>query len=148
MTAFRTAQLTTYTRIYHLLCYTYSMIRTDDCWHFAGHINSNGYGIVFSQGKRFYAHRLMLGNPSVKLQVDHLCRNRRCINPNHLELVSRRVNIIRGISPAGLNARKTHCLNGHKFTKENTLLSKDGRRCRTCNNRRMRDRYNRSYTRV
>lgn len=52
--------------------------------------------------------------------IDHLCRNRRCVNPTHMEVVTPNENWRRGASPVGINARKTHCKHGHEFTPENT----------------------------
>ena len=67
------------------------------------------------------------------LSIDHLCRNRRCCNPAHLEAVTNRENLLRGpTTQASRNAVKTHCINGHEFTEANTYYRKDGRTCRTC----------------
>jgi len=74
------------------------------------------------------------------LELDHLCRNRRCVNPVHLEPVTPIVNMRRGVSPFALNARKTHCKRGHEFTAESTYLTPDGRgrQCRVCCKEKMR----------
>jgi hypothetical protein len=68
------------------------------------------------------------------LHIDHLCRNRACVNPWHLEPVTNRVNGLRGESVAAQHARKTHCIRGHEFTTENTYPIKNGkgRGCREC----------------
>ena len=69
------------------------------------------------------------------MELDHLCRNRACINPNHLEAVTHRENCLRGASPPAHFARQTHCVNGHAFDETNTYLRHDGqgkRKCRTC----------------
>jgi len=64
-------------------------------------------------------------------EPDHLCRNRRCINPAHLEPVTRRENLRRGIGEH--RPGKTHCKRGHKFTVKNTYVTKAGfRNCREC----------------
>ena len=73
-------------------------------------------------------------------EPDHLCKNHRCWEPAHLEPVHRLENIRRGDSPSALNARKTHCLNGHPFNDANTYISPRGRReCRPCCARRSRE---------
>lgn len=67
------------------------------------------------------------------LELDHLCRNRRCCRPDHLEPVTHKENVLRGMAPSAINARKTHCKRGHEFTAENIYPSPDGvRRCREC----------------
>lgn len=71
--------------------------------------------------------------------IDHLCRNRGCVNPLHLQAVPMRENTLRGFGPSAENARKTHCKRGHEFTPENTYLH-DGRRiCKQCNRDRNRE---------
>ena len=116
----------------------------DQCWNYGGSISSKGYGTMsIPSGKRrtkvYKAHRVTYvafrGEIPVDIDTDHLCRNRRCVNPWHLELVTRRVNILRGTAPAAINACKTHCIRGHEYTPENTITGSDGaRRCRICNN--------------
>lgn len=88
------------------------------------------------------AHRLvwelLVGPIPQGKQIDHLCRNHACVNPEHLDIVTQRTNLLRGFGAAGLNARKTECKNGHPFTPENTYLYPAGRgrgtwrNCRTC----------------
>lgn len=99
----------------------------------------NGYGqIGDGQGKVVRAHRaayeLERGPIPAGLELDHLCRTPCCVNPYHLEPVTRRENQRRGMGPTGINARKTHCLRGHEFTPENTYLLPNGagRSCKAC----------------
>ena len=109
------------------------------CWWWIvnGRISEN-YGTITFNKKPMVAHRisweLLRGKIPKGLQLDHLCRNKGCVNPDHLEPVTHRENIMRGNSPWATNAKKTHCLRGHEFTKENTYIhkSKGGRNCRTC----------------
>lgn len=75
--------------------------------------------------------------------IDHLCRNPPCVNPDHLEAVTHKVNTLRGNGSAAQQSRKTHCTHGHEFTQENTYHTPSGgRRCRTCYRE-----YMRGYTR-
>jgi hypothetical protein len=99
-----------------------------------------GYGrFALRQGtKQFYVHRLAWtyerGEIPEGLTIDHLCRNRGCVNPDHMELVTLGVNVLRGMAFTAVNKRKTHCKYGHEFTPENTYVAPDkGRRCRLCN---------------
>lgn len=111
--------------------------KTETCWLWTGTVKSNSYGCFWHKGKNRHAHRwayeLLVGKIPPKMQIDHLCRNRACVNPKHMEVVTNRENGLRGESPAGKNARKTHCVNGHEFTEENTYSQKPGwRECRIC----------------
>lgn len=112
--------------------------KTDSCWNWIGYIHSDGYGGFWINGKTKQAHRiayeLIKGKIPNGLQLDHLCRNRKCVNPDHLEPVTARENILRGEGQAFVNSNKTHCKRGHKFTKNNTYQRNGKRHCRTCRN--------------
>lgn len=118
----------------------------DGCLVWVGARTSHGYGHMNVKGSFVKAHRLSLellvGPIPTGLVVDHLCRNKACVNPNHLEPVTQKVNVHRGEGVAAIKARKTHCLNGHEFTVENTYVDRlGGRRCKTCIKRRGAERY-------
>jgi len=105
------------------------------CWVWRACRRENGYGQFNLQHKRpVRAHRLsyrMLVGPTPSwLEIDHLCRNRACVNPAHMELVTRKENVQR--SPIH-NHAKTYCVRGHSYSEENTYRKPDGRReCRIC----------------
>lgn len=110
------------------------------CWEWTGTVGLSGYARFQSRttGGRRYAHRvaweIVRGQIPEGLQIDHLCRNRRCVNPEHLEPVTQRTNVLRGVGPSAKQARQTHCLKGHPFDEVNTYRDPRGRRkCRRCN---------------
>jgi hypothetical protein len=108
------------------------------CWIWLGATRNTPHGARYGQIRRnkklLAAHieiyKVLVGEIPKDKELDHLCRNTLCVNPKHLEAVTHQVNILRGVSPTAVNARKTHCPLGHKFTPR-----KGGRICRTCANR-------------
>jgi hypothetical protein len=110
------------------------------CWEWTGHLNADGYGRFQRDGSKLelthrFAYRLFVGEIAPSLSIDHLCRNRACANPAHLEAVPLRVNIHRGNGVAAKNLAKTHCPHGHEYTAENTYRPAKyptHRFCRTC----------------
>ncbi len=107
------------------------------CWNWTGARNKSGYGMVYLNGRRRQAYHatweLMNGPLPAGVEIDHLCRNPRCVNPLHLEPVTRQENIRRSDNFAGRHARQTHCKRGHEFTEANTYVSARGERvCRKC----------------
>lgn len=106
------------------------------CWIWRNKPSGHGYSETTNNGKRIKLHRYMYerykGEIPVGLVIDHLCRVRHCINPDHLEAVTNRENVLRGISISAKYARKTHCKHGHEFTKANTRVYNGGRYCRAC----------------
>lgn len=107
------------------------------CWDWTGHVKPNGYGQVKVGGRPQYAHRvaytLTRGPIPDGLVIDHLCRRRHCVNPDHLDVVTTRTNILRGVSPAARRARQTHCARGHEFDDATTYVAPNGtRHCRRC----------------
>ena len=112
----------------------------DDCWTWHGSTNGVGYGrftpksptLVYSHR---YAYETMVGPIPQGLELDHLCRNRACVNPSHLEPVTHRENTVRGLAPSINRARmlaKTHCRHGHPWDAENTIYTTRQRKCRAC----------------
>jgi hypothetical protein len=116
------------------------------CWIWTGYIDNHGYGrfTISRQKSAVHAYKvaysLTVNDEKVEgFQFDHLCRNRACVNPSHLEVVPQAVNLLRGVSPPADNARKTHCIAGHELTPENTYMwgpDKKWRGCLACRNRR------------
>lgn len=112
----------------------------DSCWLWAGGTNAYGYGVVDKVIDRvrcrMQAHRVMYENvvgPIPKgLVIDHLCRVRACVNPDHMEVVTVRENVLRGVGLSAQYAKASHCVNGHEFTPENTRIYDGGRYCRAC----------------
>lgn len=114
---------------------------TDTCWLWLGRANKGGYGLAWlgrsSTPVATSAHRVvyerLVGPIPPDMQLDHLCRNRRCVNPHHLEVVTPRVNTLRGVGISAQNAVATHCKRGHPFDPANTLIDIRGSRvCRAC----------------
>jgi HNH endonuclease len=137
------------------------------CWLWTGSVMPNGYGkLTVPKGRSSLAHRLMYeevrGEIPEGLDIDHLCRVRRCVNPDHMEPVSRKVNLDRSplveslrlqkkaeaaarraARPKKHNRHKTHCPQGHPYSAENTREYRGGRRCKACDRIRHRDAYRR-----
>ncbi len=121
-------------------------IEIADCWEWTGCLDTSGYGKLTFRRRQLGVHRviwlLLVGVIPTGLTIDHLCRNRRCCNPDHLEPVPHRVNVSRGHGISVINAMKTHCKYGHEFTEENTIRVRTragNRHCRTCQARRLQE---------
>ena len=114
--------------------------KTKTCWIWTASKKSGGYGqFGFNGSCSFFAHRFSYeyhkGPIPEGMTIDHICRNKSCVNPDHLEAVTNKENVLRGIGLAAQNARKTHCIRGHLFDEKNTYITKDGtRKCRKCKN--------------
>jgi hypothetical protein len=110
----------------------------DGCWHWTACRSSNGYGKVSSGGRSSYAHRVaheaLVGPIAEGMTLDHLCRVRHCVRPDHAEQVPNRENLRRGTSPTAENGRKTHCAReGHPLSGDNLYVNPRGEReCRAC----------------
>lgn len=126
----------------------------EECWVWDGYVGENGYGRVYIPPRTPITHRvaytLLVGPIPTGLTIDHLCRNRACINPAHMEPVTQKVNTLRGIGPTAKNTRKTHCIYGHPFSGGNLILVTPiatgslRRICRACQRRHCRERYYRN----
>ncbi len=113
--------------------------RSGSCWLWTACTDRDGYGWINFTWGMGYAHRIAYeianGPIPAGMVLDHSCRTPSCVDPAHLEPVSDRVNILRGIAPPAVNASKTHCKHGHRFD----IVRSNGRRgCRTCDGNRQR----------
>ena len=118
---------------------------SDGCWQWAGSLVTQGYGVLRDGQRRQYAHRLSYEHfkgPIPKgLEIDHLCRNRGCVNPDHLEAVTHKVNMLRGEAPRIKLHRAKVCAKGHPLTGDNIIdrskyKSNGKQMCRICRNAR------------
>lgn len=113
------------------------------CWIWIGTRSASGYGKFSVGGIKQYAHRWSyeyhVGDIPEGLHIDHLCRVRECVNPEHLEPVTPKENYRRGQGITAENGRKKVCNYGHGFTPENTAVINGKRHCKECNRRRQRE---------
>jgi hypothetical protein len=122
------------------------------CWVWTGY-RHEGYGKFGARRRTFYAHRFafeeICGPVPEGLTIDHLCRNRACQHPLHMEPVTSGVNVLRGVSFAAQKARQTTCVHGHPLDLLNTHIDKRGRRrCRACSRQKYRAWYRRRRQRM
>src|SRR5881409_2055104 len=108
-------------------------VRPNGCWRWTSNRDRYGYG-QFKVGKRYFsAHRYFyefFNSTRIPpgMVLDHICRTKACVNPQHLEIVTQRENSVRHY------ANQTECKHGHPLTGDNLYIRPDGRRyCRTCN---------------
>lgn len=115
-----------------------SISRNNDCWNWTGGTYKDTRYGYFNQIKTYRAHRvsyaIFKGDLKEDMVIDHICRNRICVNPDHLREVQTEVNVLENsISPSAKNKAKTHCKYGHSLIGSNLIVSKRGKRnCRIC----------------
>jgi len=121
------------------------VVDENGCWLWQGFTNPKGYARAKFNGRNWLLHRLVYelmekAIPAGKVP-DHLCRVRHCLNPGHLEIVTPRINTLRGDTIPARHLAKTHCHNGHEFNEANTYLfgpEKKWRQCKVCRRERSR----------
>ena len=119
------------------------------CLLWTAHVTRGGYGQFWipTKPRHVSAHKWwweqINGSVPEGLELDHLCRNRRCVEPTHLEAVTHKTNMLRGNAPSTKQAQQTHCLFGHAYDEANTVRWKGHRKCRVCMNARAKEKYRR-----
>lgn len=113
-------------------------IDENGCWNWLAAKTSDGYGLFWGDGYMTTSHKFayerLVKKVGDEMTIDHLCRNRLCANPSHVEEVTRGENVLRGFSPSSVNKRKTHCKRGHELSGENVYVRAKvkKRMCKVC----------------
>lgn len=114
------------------------------CWLWCGEIPPlHGYGVFYINKKQYKAHRIsydyFFGIKDLRKVIDHVCMNKACVNPFHLREVTIKANVMENSKCNAIaKSKQTHCVHGHKFTKDNTYMQNTGvyggkwRGCKTC----------------
>lgn len=118
------------------------------CWKWIGYINNKGYGCLTYRRKNYKAHRwffeLFNGSIEAGLDIDHMCSNRSCVRPSHLQAITHRDNVLKSKNTlAGKQIRQTHCIRGHEFITK-IVKGKTRRDCNACARSRYHERRNAS----
>ena len=113
------------------------IIAKNGCWDWQGYVDKTGYAGFLVNHKRLLVHRfsyeIFNGHIPNGITVDHICKNRKCVNPWHLDLTTRFENVQRGANKIAQNAGKLNCPQGHSYSGENLYVTKKGfRQCKTC----------------
>lgn len=118
--------------------------KTENCWLWTASRGTAGYGQFYLDGRMRLSHRVayegLVGPIPGGLHLDHLCRIRHCVNPEHLEPVTCRENLLRGETLNASQILRTRCPQGHRYSLENTIVYRGSRYCRTCDRQRKRER--------
>lgn len=120
----------------------------DGCWNWKASKDNDGYGNFWFKSKIYLAHRasyeMFVGSIQDGMTLDHICRNRSCVNPNHLRQMSLKENILCGDGVCAKKLKQTHCVRGHELSGYNLMNRvRNGnvnRSCRICKNERKRER--------
>lgn len=121
--------------------FSYVQREPSGCWLWIGMLNNKGYGTFYvheygnKKAAHIFSYEHFVGPVPEGLELDHLCRMTRCVNYEHLEPVTHKENMHRGVK-----ASRAHCAEGHPFSGDNLIIDNGTRRCRICRNRRKSDR--------
>lgn len=106
----------------------------NECLVWLGRLDRDGYAMYGRRNAHRYAYEQIIGPIAEKMQIDHLCRVRHCVNPEHMEQVTGKENTLRGNTITARNKAVTHCPAGHEYDAANTHISRGKRNCRLCGN--------------
>jgi len=121
------------------------LIKDNGCWEYPYCLTKSGYARVRQKRAHRISYEIFKGKIPEGLVIDHLCKNKICINPNHLEAVTDRTNILRGNGLAAMNIKKTHCKNGHPYSGDNLKIWKRERLCKICVSNNQKKYYKKKY---